>query len=104
MVHSIVMIILMLRSLLGHNGAGKTTAINVLTGMLRPDGGHIYYGEKDFAFNYGTIRKKLGLCVQKDILYDDLTGAEHIELIARLRGVPADDIPRYIIELSNRVD
>jgi len=88
---------------LGHNGAGKTTTINMMTGLLRPDSGSIFYDEQDFAGNFEQIRRKFGLCVQKDILYENLTAAEHIELISRLRGVPLEQIPNYIIQLSEKV-
>ena len=89
--------------LLGHNGAGKTTAINMMTGLLRPDGGGIFYDDEDFAGNFEQIRKKFGLCVQKDILYENLTAYEHIELISLLRGVSVDNISNYITSLSQKV-
>jgi len=90
-------------SLLGHNGAGKTTTINMMTGMLRPESGRILYDGEDFAENFETIRRKFGLCVQKDILYENLTVADHIELISRLRGVPQHELERYIPFLCAKV-
>ena len=92
-----------LSSVLGHNGAGKTTMINNLTGMLRFDDGNIFYGDQDFATNYEQIRKTFGLCVQKDILYDELTVEEHIEMILRLRGTPNGKIPQYLADISQKV-
>lgn len=92
-----------LNSLLGHNGAGKTTAINLMTGLLRPEEGSIFYDGEDFSENYEQVRRKFGVCLQKDTLYDNLTTAQHIELISRLRGVPKDQIPNYIQVLSAKV-
>ena len=91
------------QSVLGHNGAGKTTMINTLTGMLRLDEGRILYEGQDFVSNYEQIRKSFGLCVQRDILYDELTAAEHIEMILRLRGTPGNQIPHYLADISQKV-
>lgn len=59
--------------MLGHNGAGKSTTINMLTGILNPDQGDIDI----FGLNYYTqmaeIRQKVGVCLQTDVLYDRLT-------------------------------
>jgi len=89
--------------LLGHNGAGKTTTINMMTGLLRAEQGKIFYGKNDFADDFESLRRNFGLCVQKDILYDNLTAAEHIELISRLRGVPLHEIPQYTNLLAQKV-
>jgi len=74
-----------------------------MTGLLRQEDGKIFYEGEDFAENFETIRRKFGLCVQKDILYENLTAAEHIELISRLRGVPVHEIPQYTTLLSQKV-
>ena len=75
-----------------------------MTGLLRPEAGSVFYDKEDFARNYEEIRTKFGLCVQKDILYEELTVADHIELISRLRGVSVDNMTNYVNMLSTRVE
>lgn len=55
--------------LLGHNGAGKSTAINILTGLAKKDSGKIIINGIDIDEDLGSARKVLGLCLQQDVLY-----------------------------------
>lgn len=64
--------------LLGHNGAGKSTTINILTGILQPDSGKINILGYDYYTQMNEIRSKTGVCLQIDVLYDDLTVKEHL--------------------------
>ncbi|KAI8820139.1 uncharacterized protein EV422DRAFT_531784 [Fimicolochytrium jonesii] len=76
-----------LLALLGQNGAGKSTSMNILTGLTPPTSGDaLMYG---FSVRDQTpdIREILGVCLQHDILFDDLTAEEHIRLYAGLKGV-----------------
>lgn len=75
--------------LLGHNGAGKTTTMSMLTGMLTPTAGTALVNGYDIRHDIRSVRGSVGLCPQHNILFDDLTVAEHIEFYARLKGVPA---------------
>lgn len=50
------------------------------------------------------IRQMLGVCPQHDILYDNLTVIEHLRIFAGLKGVPAGEIERGIMELLADVD
>ena len=80
-------------SLLGHNGAGKTTAINVLTGVLESDSreadggatifGHPVRGAMD------DCRAVTGVCPQHDVLFERLTTREHLTFFATLKGSAA---------------
>lgn len=64
-----------LMSLLGHNGAGKTTMINILTGIMAPDNNL----DMDITINnininnISEIRKYIGVCPQFDILWKEMT-------------------------------
>ena len=68
--------------LLGHNGAGKTTTTFMLCGIYAPTSGDAFILGKSIKTHLNEIRLQLGFCPQHDILYDEMTVAEHIELIA----------------------
>jgi len=83
--------------LLGHNGAGKTTTINILTGLYRSTSGEVFYGNGEpFSTNFQKIRKTIGLCNQQDILYNDLTTRQHLELLGRIKGLDGRELEREI--------
>merc|ERR1711881_137253 len=82
--------------LLGHNGAGKTTTINMLTGLLNPDSGNAYVGTDNILTDLAVIYGRMGVCPQHDILWDTMTGREHLEFYARLKGQPAPVVKKLI--------
>ncbi|CAJ2676962.1 unnamed protein product [Trifolium pratense] len=75
--------------LLGPNGAGKTTVINCLTGITPVTGGDaLIYGHSiRSSTGMSNIRKLIGVCPQFDILWDALSGQEHLELFASIKGI-----------------
>ena len=88
-----------LLSLLGHNGAGKTTLINALVGNISITSGYaIINGINITDENVETKYKRqlIGLCPQHDILWDELTPYEHIELYASLRNYDKKDIKKIV--------
>ncbi|GAB5372764.1 hypothetical protein AAMO2058_001692700, partial [Amorphochlora amoebiformis] len=74
-------------ALLGHNGAGKSTTIGVLTGLFPPSSGSVHLGTDDMIKDMDRFRRKMGVCPQHDILFDDLTVKEHLLFYAALKGV-----------------
>jgi ABC-type multidrug transport system ATPase subunit len=78
--------------MLGHNGAGKTTTINMLTGMLPITSGDAYIFGHSAKHEMDSIREIMGICPQHDILWDQLTGKEHLQLFAGLKGMNPDEI------------
>ncbi|KAG0722166.1 ATP-binding cassette sub-family A member 3 [Chionoecetes opilio] len=76
--------------LLGHNGAGKTTTMSMLTGLFPPTSGTALVGGHDIVREMDEVRRSLGLCPQHDILFDDLTVAEHITFFSKLKGMSGD--------------
>ncbi|KFK34073.1 hypothetical protein AALP_AA5G099000 [Arabis alpina] len=80
--------------LLGPNGAGKTTTINCLTGINPVTGGDalIYGNSIRSSVGMSNIRKMIGVCPQFDILWDALSGEEHLHLFARIKGLPPASI------------
>lgn len=76
-------------ALLGHNGAGKTTTINMLTGMIAPTEGYATVAGKDIRSDMNGIREEIGICLQHDCLFPELTVKEHVEFFARIKGLYA---------------
>ncbi|XP_039005388.1 ABC transporter A family member 2-like isoform X2 [Hibiscus syriacus] len=84
--------------LLGPNGAGKTTAINCLTGITPVTSGDtlIYGNSVRSSVGMSNIRKIIGVCPQFDILWNALSGQEHIELFANVKGLPTSIIDSVV--------
>jgi len=71
--------------LLGPNGVGKSTILNILTNTIPPSYGHIFYD----GLNMNELSAlNLGYCSQNDIFWNELTVREHLELVLELRGYP----------------
>lgn len=71
--------------LLGGNGAGKSTAISIIAGLVAPDAGDVAIGD---ARSPRARREKIGLAPQEIALYPDLTCEEHLRFFGRLYRVP----------------
>lgn len=72
--------------LLGHNGAGKTTAMNILTGLFPPIEGEVYINGFNVRKDTRKARSGIGLCPQHNVLFDELTVGEHLNFFASLKG------------------
>src|SRR5262249_61323235 len=85
----------------GPNGAGKTTLINLMTGMLRPDGGHIFLGEREITALKPEERVKCGLVrtFQINTLFPHLSALEAVTLaVCERRGYARSwwrEVPGY---------
>uniref|UniRef100_A0A6N2NHT2 ABC transporter domain-containing protein n=1 Tax=Salix viminalis TaxID=40686 RepID=A0A6N2NHT2_SALVM len=75
--------------LLGPNGAGKTTTMNCLTGITPPWSMDIQFEAR---IGMSGIRQIIGVCPQFDILWDALSGEEHLHLFASIKGLPPASI------------
>jgi ABC-2 type transport system ATP-binding protein len=74
--------------LVGPDGAGKTTVIRALAGLINVDGGHTRVLERDPAQGGSAVRESLGLMPQQASLYPDLSVGENLRFFARLYCLP----------------
>ena len=72
---------------LGPNGAGKSTTVKIITGMLRPDDGHVLLEGNDIRKDMVSFRSQLGYVPEDAHLYSYLSGLEYLQLLGRLRGM-----------------
>ena len=88
---------------LGANGAGKTTAMHMLTGLNQPTSGTGRVVGFDIRTEYEEIKKHIGYMSQKFSLYEDLTVAENIHLFAGIYGMKDQEIRQKTDELLQRL-
>jgi ABC-2 type transport system ATP-binding protein len=91
-------------SLLGPNGAGKTTTVNVLTTLLKADGGTVRVAGHDVATQTTAVRALIGVTGQFAAVDDLLTGEENLQLMADLHHLRAGEGKRVIASLLDRFD
>ena len=88
---------------LGANGAGKTTAMHMLTGLNQPTSGTGRVVGYDIRTEYEQIKRHIGYMSQRFSLYEDLTVAENIRLFAGIYGMKDDEIRSKTDELMERL-
>lgn len=88
---------------LGANGAGKTTAMRMLTGLSFPTSGRGIVAGFDIWTQSELIKKHIGYMSQKFALYGDLTVEDNLELFAGIYGVPRAEVPVRTDELLTRL-
>jgi len=84
--------------LLGANGAGKSTTINMLLGFIKPDSGTIKIGHLNTKDNPQDIRKKIGYIPENVNLYPYLSGLENLDYFCKLAGLKysKSDLEEYL--------
>jgi ABC-2 type transport system ATP-binding protein len=83
--------------LLGPNGAGKTTTINMICGVLQPDGGKVLVDDRDIWIEPKKVKRHLGVVPQEIAVYEDLTARDNLRFWGSLYGLSGS-------ELSDRIN
>ncbi len=89
---------------LGANGAGKTTAIRILSGLSKPTSGEVNVAGFDAYKESEKIKKNIGYMCQKFSLYEDLTVKENIILYGGIYGMSRQLIRQRLTELLEKLD
>ncbi|SPE37956.1 ABC transporter related [Candidatus Sulfopaludibacter sp. SbA6] len=73
---------------LGPNGSGKSTTLKMITGLIEPSEGQILFRGEPIERDRIAYRQRLGYVPEEPQLYPHLTGAEYLEMVGQLRGIP----------------
>ena len=86
--------------LLGPNGAGKSTMLKMITGMLRPTGGKIYFGDHDWC---RKDLNQIGALIENPPIYENLTAEENLRVHTLQLGLPDERIRQVLdtVDLKN---
>jgi len=87
--------------LLGSNGAGKTTMLHILTGLLKSSRGNVSIFGKDIGKFSKELKEKVAIVPQKISLYEDLTIYENLYFFANTYNLTKDEIKNRINKLAN---
>ncbi|MBL7785805.1 MAG: ABC transporter ATP-binding protein [Chitinophagales bacterium] len=88
---------------LGANGAGKTTAMRILCGLLLPSSGKATVAGYDVYTQSEQIKRQIGYMSQKFSLYDNLTVRENINFFGGIYGIPKRELQQKTAELLERL-
>jgi ABC-2 type transport system ATP-binding protein len=90
--------------LLGHNGAGKTTIMKMISGYLEPDNGCIEIDFKDMKKDRQEIQRYIGYLPEVLPIYPEMTVADYLDYAAELKGISSDDLDTEIRRVVQATD
>lgn len=88
--------------LLGQNGAGKTTAMNIMTGCLAPTQGRVLMGGYDVLLQPGPAKRMLGYLPETAPLYDEMTVEAYLRFACRLKNVETKQMKKHIGQVAEK--
>ncbi|KAL0342604.1 UNVERIFIED_CONTAM: ABC transporter A family member 7 [Sesamum calycinum] len=90
--------------MLGPNGAGKTSFINMMIGLTKPSSGTAYVQGLDIRTHMDRIYTSMGVCPQHDLLWETLTGKEHLLFYGRLKNLKGASLTQAVEESLKSVN
>ncbi|XP_076893261.1 ABC transporter A family member 7-like [Bidens hawaiensis] len=90
--------------MLGPNGAGKTSFINMMIGLVKPSSGTAFVEGLDITTNMDQIYANMGVCPQHDLLWETLTGREHLLFYGRLKNLKGSTLTQAVEESLKSVN
>lgn len=90
--------------LLGHNGAGKTTVMKMLSGYLEPSAGQIFFEGKLLADHLKTLQQKIGYLPESLPVYPELSVGEYLDYAAELKGLRGLEKQQEVKRVVNATD
>lgn len=87
--------------LLGPNGAGKSTTISIISTLLPPTKGEVFFEGESIFKNPGNLRQRLGIVPQDIALYPTLTGYENLRFWGNLYGLKGPELKERIYEVAD---
>jgi ABC-2 type transport system ATP-binding protein len=88
--------------LLGSNGAGKSTAMNIMCGVLKPTEGNVFIKGVDMRRHPVEAKRHIGFLPQRPPLHADLTVEEYLVHCANTRLMPTREVPKAVSEVMER--
>ena len=85
--------------LLGRNGAGKTTALNLITGYFPPDSGTVRIGGRDMLTDSRECKRRIGYLPERPPLYDEMSVKDYLTFVSELREVAPRARKAHIAEI-----
>jgi ABC-2 type transport system ATP-binding protein len=74
---------------LGPNGSGKSTTMKMITGLIEPSSGEIFFDGKPIRHDLLAFKRRLGYIPDEPYLYSHLSGLEYLVMVAQLRDLPS---------------
>lgn len=90
--------------LLGHNGAGKSTVLGIMLGMVRPDSGEVKIAGHSVQRNRSKAMQQIGAIFEAPVFYDYLTGWQNLKVMCSLSGWWDEKEAKRVLKLVNLLD
>lgn len=89
--------------IVGHNGAGKTTFLKIVAGLLEPTSGSLHIHGIDAVANPGAMKQSLGYLSEESRLYENMTAQEYLRFFGEIYGIRRDDVDSRARELFEQL-
>lgn len=90
-------------ALLGSSGCGKTTLLNLISGLLHPTRGHIHFDNRDVT-QAETVERNIAQVFQFPVVYDTMTVYDNLAFPLRNRGINASEVDQRVNEIARMLD